>query len=208
MVVPSTVPRDWWCPQRCTERCCASLCAAGSLQASRGLTPQSGLPASLSGCCHTATACGLGGARLRRTNPNTLCGWCGFGGAVAAFDAPLIGFASRAQTKAASRDHHRSSVMAAATMIARTIESVLPTIFAGPSGGVGRVYRYDRQIAGVGHSGDGGFESGGGDVRDLASELFGSFAASEGFTADVSGVGEVEVLDTDRRASRRNSGVE
>ena len=47
MVVPSTVPRDWWCPQRCAERCCASLCAAGSLQASRGLTPQTGLPASL-----------------------------------------------------------------------------------------------------------------------------------------------------------------
>ena len=43
---------------------------------------------------------------------------------------------------------------------------------------------------------------------DLASESFGSFAASEGFTADVSGVGEVEVLDTDRSASRRNSRVE
>ena len=39
LVVPSTMLRDWWCPQRCAERCCASLCAAGSLQASRGLTP-------------------------------------------------------------------------------------------------------------------------------------------------------------------------
>ena len=187
MVVPSTVQRDWWCPQRCAERCCASLCAAGSLQASRGLTPHTGLPASLSGCCHTATVCGLGGARLRSTNPNTW--WCGFGGAVAAFDAPLIGFASRAQTEAASRDHHRSTVMAAATMIARTIQSVPPPIFAGPSRGVGRVHRYDHQTPGGGHRSDGGFESGGGDARELASELFGSFAASEGFTADVSGVG-------------------
>ena len=47
-----------------------------------------------------------------------------------------------------------------------------------------------------------------GDARDLASELFGSFAASEGFAAAVSDVGEVEVLDTDRSAPRRDSRVE
>ena len=205
MVVPSTVLRDWWCPQRCAERCCASLCAAGSLQASRGLTPHTGLPASLQGCCHTATVYGLGSERLRPANPNTR--WCGFGGAVAAFDAPLIGFASRAQTEAASRDH-RCTMMAAATMIARTVKSVSPAVFAGPSRGVGRVRRYDRQTAGGRHRSDRGFEFGGGDARCLASELFGSFAASEGFTAVVSGVGEVEILDTDRSASRRHSHIQ
>lgn len=174
MVVPSTVLRDRRCPQRRAERCCASLCAAGSRQASRGLTPLTGLPASLAGCCHTAAACGSGGARLRSTNPNT---WrCGFGGAVAAFDAPLISFASRAQPEAASSNHDRSSMMAAATMLARTIQSVLPPVFAGPSRRVRRIHRDDRQTAGGGHRREGGFEPGGRDARDLMSELSGPSA--------------------------------
>jgi hypothetical protein len=73
-------------------------------------------------------------------------------------------------------------------------------VLSTPAAGVGRVHPDHGDPAAAGHTGQPGPEPGGGNTGYRAAQSLSAVTAAEGFPAGGARVGEVEVLDHQRRA--------